>query len=264
MEMKSDLQPGAPDVRIEGSIATIMLNRPTQHNRLDTDDLAALSHILSTIDGDRTIRAAVLTASGPSFCSGYDIGSFSGSPGEAVNPRSGHDFNAVCDLLERLRQPVVCALNGSVYGGAIDLALACDFRLGHEDIIMSMPAARLGLHYYGSGQLRYVSRLGLNAAKRLFLAAEPFDAGEMLRCGFLTEIVPRDLLQEKAKALAGKIARNAPGAVQGMKRSLNEIAAGNGDLEKINQRFSRSLASADFAEGRLAFAQRRPPHFTGN
>lgn len=255
--------PGLPSVERVGEIAVIRLNRPEQHNRLEPDDIAALNRLFATIDADRTIRAVVLTAQGRSFCSGYDIGAFSASPGGAVNSFSGHDFNGMCDRLEAVAQPVVCALNGSVYGGAIDLALSCDFRLGHENMVISVPAARLGLHYYASGQARYVSRLGLNAAKRLLLASEVFGPTEMIRCGFLDEVVAQDLVFEKAMALAGRLARNAPIAVQGMKRSLNEIAAGTGDAATINRRFSSSLQTRDFAEGRAAWAEKRTPQFKG-
>ena len=255
--------PGPPTVALHEALAVIVLNRPDQHNRMDMGDIAGMHAILDALDANRDVRAVVLTARGRSFCSGYDIGSFSAEPGGAVNDASGHDFNHVCDRLEKLRQPTICAINGSVYGGAIDLALSCDFRIGHADIVMSMPAARLGLHYYGSGQLRYVSRLGLNAAKRLFLAADTVDAQEMLRCGFLNEIVPRDLIMEKAMALAGRIARHAPLAVQGMKLSLNEIAAGKGDVDAMNARFSASMRTRDFSEGRTAFAEKRTPVFKG-
>src|ERR687893_246892 len=85
------------------------------------------------------------------------------------------------DRLEAVRVPTIARLQGGVYGGATDLALACDFRIGHEGIEMVMPAGRLGVHYYASGLRRYVSRLGLNTAKRLFLTAERLDAAGAVR-----------------------------------------------------------------------------------
>src|SRR3546814_5997079 len=92
-----------------------------------------------------------------------------------------------------------------------------------------MPAARLGLHYYESGLRRYATRLGLSTAKRLFLAAQPVEAEEMLRIGFVDELVPAGELATRVDALADLLAANAPLAVQGMKRALNAIAAGRSE-----------------------------------
>jgi len=251
-----------PELMVECEIARITLCRPAQHNRMEPRDIATMHAHIEAIAGDAAIRAVVLTGEGKSFCSGYDIASFAAAEG-GVTPTSGHDFNGLCDALEALPQPVVCALNGPVYGGAIDLALACDFRLSHDGLVMAVPAARLGLHYYASGQRRYVSRLGLNAAKRLLLAAETLDAAHALRIGFLDEIVPVDLVLEKALVLAARLARNAPVATQDMKRSLNAIADGTADDVAMNALFSKSLASDDFAEGRAAWAEKRKPEFKG-
>ena len=139
--------------------------------------------------------------------------------------------------LEALRVPTICRLQGGVYGGSTDLALACDFRIGHAGVEMFMPAGRLGVHYYEAGMRRYVSRLGLNAAKRLFLTAERIDAAEMLRIGYLTDLVPDEAgLDPAVDALAGRIAGLAPLAVQGMKRALNEIAHGALDVPALEAR----------------------------
>ena len=88
-------------------------------------------------------------------------------------------FEDVAQALERLRPITICALAGSVYGGATDLALACDFRLGVQGMEMHMPAGALGMHYYPSGMQRYVSRMGLAAAKKAFLTALPFSAEDL-------------------------------------------------------------------------------------
>jgi len=243
----------APSLTVESRTATIRLNRPHLHNRLTPDDLAALDVALTTVERDRSLRALVLTASGRSFCSGFDIGSLGKGDGRA--------FERLADRLERFRLPTICALNGSVYGGATDLALACDFRVGVAGMTLLMPAARLGLHYYRGGLQRYVSRLGLNAAKRLFLLAEPQDTETLLRIGYLDEVVADgEALSARAAALAALLSERAPKAVQGMKAALNDIARGDADLAAV-EAASLAPGSAELAEGRAAWLEKRAPRF---
>ncbi|MBP0494867.1 enoyl-CoA hydratase/isomerase family protein [Pararoseomonas indoligenes] len=248
----------APSLSINGAVATIRLHRPAVHNRIEPGDLVALAEILDTIGADRAVRAVILTASGRSFSSGFHIGEL--KPGEGTDESS---FGRLADRLEALRQPTICAMNGGVYGGSTDLALACDFRIGVTGMAMFMPAARLGLHYYPSGLGRYVSRLGLNAAKRLFLTAEKLEAEELLRIGFLTELVPPDVLEARASALAAALCANAPLAVQGMKAALNGIARGNMDAEAVAATIRQVRDSQDLQEGKAAWAEKRAPVFTG-
>lgn len=256
--LSSTESPGVPTLAVEGRIATIRLNRPEVHNRIEPDDLRALHHLLDRIEGDTELRVVVLTAGGKSFSSGFHIGKI----GAAAD---GDDsaFGSFADRLERLRLPTICALNGGVYGGSTDLALACDFRLGVTGSSMFMPAARLGVHYYPGGLQRYVSRLGLNNAKRLFLTAEKLGAEEMLRIGFLTELLPPDRLEARVRELAATLADNAPLAVQGMKAALNAIARGDADLAEIEAASRASKHSADIQEGRAAWLEKRTPRFMG-
>ena len=128
---------------------------------------------------------------------------------------------------------------------------------------MFMPAAKLGLHYYAGGMRRYVSRLGLGAAKRLFLTGEKQDAAALLRIGYLDEVVPPGELDARVDALATTLATNAPIAVQGMKAALNDIARGEVDLQAIAAGQAASRGSADLAEGRAAWLEKRTPRFTG-
>jgi enoyl-CoA hydratase/carnithine racemase len=126
---------------------------------------------------------------------------------------------------------------------------------------MFMPAARLGLHYYKSGIKRYVSRLGADNAKRLFLTAERIGAAEMLRIGYLTAMVPAEALDQEVDRLAGIVAANAPVAMRGMKRTINEFARGMLDEEAADRRHRHSMRSAEIKEGVKAFAEKRPPKF---
>lgn len=253
-----------PILTMDGAIATIRLNRPRVHNRIEPEDLLALSAHLDSIAANPAIRVAILTGTGKSFSSGYHLGDLATRPSAEVTARaSGPSFEGVASQLEDLRVPVICRLNGGVYGGSTDLALCCDFRIGVDSCEMMMPAARLGVHYYPSGMLRYASRLGLNAAKKLFLTAEKIKAPEMLAIGYLTEMLPAAELDARVQALAERLAAMAPLSVQGIKRSLNEIARQALDVEGALARANASQGSADLQEGLRAFREKREPVFQG-
>jgi enoyl-CoA hydratase/carnithine racemase len=251
----------APVLNIEGARATIRLNRPKHLNRLQPDDLDALSKLFDRIEADLTVRVLVLTGTGPAFSAGYDLGSIAERAANAQEQTAGSAFELVVNRLEDLAIPTICRINGGVYGGATDLALACDFRIGTDSGEMFMPAARLGLHYYKSGIKRYVSRLGVDNAKRLFLTAERIGAAEMLRIGYLTAMVPAEALDEEVDRLATMLAGNAPVAMRGMKRAINEFARGALDEEAADRRARDSMRSAEIKEGIAAFAEKRPPKF---
>jgi enoyl-CoA hydratase len=208
-----------PVLELNGARATIRLNRPKHLNRLQPDDLNTLLKLFDRIEADPAIRVLVLTGTGRAFSAGYDLNSVAERATSAVEEKSaGSAFEVVANRLEDLGVPTICRLNGGVYGGSTDLALACDFRIGIDTCEMFMPAARLGLHYYKSGIRRYVSRLGADNAKKLFLTAQKIDAREMLRIGYLTAMAPAETFDQEVDRLAGVLAGNAPVAMRGMKR----------------------------------------------
>src|SRR5258705_2059580 len=252
----------APLLDIAGARATIRLNRPKHLNRLQVDDLDTLQKLFDRIDADPKIRVLVLTGTGRAFSAGYDLNSVAERATSAVEERSaGSAFEVVVNRLEDLAVPTICRINGGVYGGSTDLALACDFRIGVDSCEMFMPAARLGLHYYKSGIKRYVSRLGVDNAKKLFLTAQKIGAAEMLRIGYLTAMVPAEALDEEVDQLAGILARHSPLAMRGMKRAINEFGRGRLDEEAVDRRHRDSMRSAEIKEGIKAFAEKRPPKF---
>lgn len=251
-----------PILQIAGPRATIRLNRPKHLNRLQPDDLDALMGLFERIEADPAVRVLVLTGTGRAFSAGYDLGSIAErASGAAEEETAGSAFEIVVNRLEDLAVPTICRLNGGVYGGATDLALACDFRIGNEACEMFMPAARLGLHYYKSGIKRYVSRLGADNARKLFLTAEKIGAAEMLRIGYLTAMAPAEALDAEVDRLAAILAGNAPVAMRGMKRAINEFSHGRLDEEAADRRARDSMRSAEIREGILAFSEKRPPKF---
>jgi enoyl-CoA hydratase len=251
-----------PLLDIEGARATIRLNRPRHLNRLQPDDLDALLELFDRIEADAAIRVLVLTGTGRAFSAGYDLNSVAeGATGAVEEESGGSAFELMVNRLEDIGVPTICRLNGGVYGGSTDLALACDFRIGVDSCEMFMPAARLGLHYYKSGIRRYVSRLGADNARKLFLTAQKIGAAEMLRIGYLTAMVPAEALDDEVDKLAAILAGNAPVAMRGMKRAINEFAHGKLDEEAADRRARDSMRGTEIKEGIKAFAEKRPPKF---
>jgi len=249
--------------------ATITLARPRHLNRLHREDLLALQAHFARLAGDATLRVVVLTGRGRMFCAGFNIDELGEGPSAGTGTSDPHLFERTVDALEALPVPTIARLNGSVFGGATDLALACDFRVGAAGMELRMPAARLGLHYYPSGLVRYVSRLGLPAAKRLFLLAETVSAEELLNLGYLDVLAaavssdPTDALDAEVERLAASLLAGAPLALRGMKLSLDEVARGELDPARVRERETRCATSDDLREGLAAFAARRTPKFSG-
>lgn len=255
-------QPSAPVLQIDAGVATVTLNRPAQRNKLENGDLQTLLAHFDAVERDASVRVLVLTARTtgqpkPVFCAGYDIGGFD-TPGHGST-----FFEQVPDRLASLRPVTVCALNGSVYGGATDLVLACDLRIGLEGTEWRMPATALGLHYYPSGLQRYVSRFGVSATKRAFLTARPFTMAQLQALGLFEAVSDAAGWDASLNTLVQDVLALAPLAVQETKRSINELARGDYNEARLRAREHRTSASQDFAEGRAAFAQRRKPVFTG-
>ena len=253
---------GSPTLDISGNLATLSLRRPSQRNSLTDEDLYSLLSHFEAINQDPAIQVLVFKANTqgqtkPVFSAGYNVGGFEN---DVMAPLF---FEKIPEALERLRPITICALNGSVFGGATDLVLACDLRVGLRGMSWRMPACALGLHYYPSGLRRYVSRFGLNASKRAFLLGQSLRFEDLNELGLFEALVDVDQLDREVASLVHTLTRMAPLALQATKQSLNEVAAGLYCEPVLKERSRESVRSADFAEGRAAFAQRRDPVFTG-
>lgn len=258
-----DLLDLAPNLNRIGCVAKITLQRPGKLNRLTSTDLQVLQCYFQEISQYTSVRVVLLTADTvgqkrPVFCAGYDVGGFDDPDHD---PRL---FEKTIDCLAQLPQVVIAVVNGGVYGGATDMVLATDLRLGLEDAEFRMPACALGLHYYPSGLQRYVSVLGLNAAKQAFLTASLMSFERLRELGVFMSLHSAQDIGSIGNELALKVSQLAPLALMGTKASLNEIGNGLANTEILMAREARCLGSADFTEGRQAFANKRQPRFTGN
>jgi enoyl-CoA hydratase/carnithine racemase len=246
-----------PLLGIDGSVARITLRRPRLANRLAAEDLDALRRFLDDVDANADVRVLVLAGEGRHFCSGFDLGALG-----AID--AGARFGELADALEAVRPITIARLHGGVYGGAADLALACDFRLGTPAVEMFVPAARVGLHFYAGGLQRFVNRLGLATAKQVLLAGRTLDAPALLDCDYLDQLLPdADALDAALDALTAQLLTMAPLALLPMKQHLNAIAAGRLDAERLAADILKARDSADLVEGQAAWAGKRPAKFKG-
>jgi len=213
-----------PTLSLDGRRATILFDDPPRRNALGRADLEALARILAEIDSHEGIDVTVLQATGSTFCSGYDLGELRVEMAEGTGSAAQLLFAEVTDALENSRVPTICALDGGAYGGGSDVALACDIRIGTARTKVAVPAARFGLQFYPGGLRRSVERLGVDAAKRIFLLAETLEAPELRRIGFLGELVDARSLSGRVDEIVALLLANVPSAVRGLKRSLNAIA----------------------------------------
>lgn len=249
-------QPPLLTVEDDG-VARITLRRPRQANRLTVDDLATLRGFIDAVNANAAVRVLVLAGEGRHFSSGFDLGAL-------VAVDAGARFGELANALEAARPITIARLHGGAYGGAADLALACDFRLGAPAVDLFVPAARVGLHFYAGGLRRFVERLGLAAAKQVLLAGRTLDAQALLACGYLDQLLPDvETLDAAVAALTAQLLAMAPLALLPMKQHLNAIAAGRLDESRLAADVLTARDSADLAEGQAAWAGKRTANFKG-
>lgn len=242
----------------EGRVGRLTINNPERHNALGLEQLLGIQQHLTAVAADKQVRVLVLTGAGDdSFCAGASLQEL--SAGEI----GGDCFRTTTNQMAALNIPTICALNGSVFGAGIELALSCDFRLGVEGSRMRVPAATIGICYPPTGVQRLVQGLGINYARRILLSAEEFDARAMLEMGFLDYLVLPSRFAARTEELARKMGALAPLAVRSMKNILTQVLAGSIDEDQSRELAEMCSESADFREGLAAQREKRQPRFSG-
>ena len=253
-------------VERDGSTAIVTLNRPTILNALNAKLLSELSTALADLEALPDVRAIVITGSGEkAFAAGADIGELNAleNAGEGADKaRAGQNVTL---QIERLRKPVIMAVNGFALGGGCELAMAGDIRIAGENAKFGQPEVNLGLIPGYGGSQRTTRLVGKGMAMYLCLSGELIDANEALRIGLVQKVVPLADLLGEAKRLAGVIATKAPLAISACKRAINDGAhlsiADGLELEAIE--FGTLVTTEDFKEGTGAFLEKRKPQWQG-
>jgi enoyl-CoA hydratase/carnithine racemase len=248
-----------------GGVRTIAFQRPEARNALTEQMAARLHEEIARAAAHDDVRALVLTGSGSAFCAGADLGRFGGPVDQRAFRLSSHSLSDLVGLLERVEKPVVAAINGVAVGIGVQLALACDLRLGGESASFMFTEGRLGLLPTHGGVARLVKLVGLARARDLLLGSATVDARRAYELGLLTGVVPDDELAPAAARLAHDALRRAPQSYGLTKRLL--LLAASADLESAMtaETIAQSLLvrTDDHEEGVRAARERRPPEFTG-
>lgn len=244
-------------------LARLVFTNPAKRNALDHAILDGIAETLPTLDA----RCVLLTAEGPVFSAGYDIGNLPRDEfAERAEKLVAHPFHAAIEALEAYPFPVVAALNGHAIGGGLELAISCDLIVAAESARIGMPPAKLGLIYSHTGLRKFIDAAGVMRTRQLFFTGRNVPAAEALGWGLLTEVVPDGELAGRALALATEIAANAPISLRGNKRIIRELLAAEGSLDAETEREMVQLrescfSSEDFFEGVRAFGEKRPPQW---
>lgn len=239
-------------------VTLITINRSEALNALNLEMLFELDHALDRIDTDR-MRCVIITGVGKkAFAAGADISMMQHFTKEEAKSFSGYG-NSVMRKIETFRLPVIAAVNGYALGGGCELALACDIRIASENAVLGLPETGIGVLPGFGGSQRLARLLSPGKARELLYTAERLKAGEAERLGLLNAVYPQEELQKEALKLAQKIAKNAPIAVQAVKKAVNEgiemnLLAGTAMESEL---FAACFETEDQVTGMTAFLEKR-------
>ena len=249
----------------DGPLGWLTIDRPHRLNAIGNAMWEAVPEAVRELDNDPAVRVIVLRGAGEeAFAAGADIAELDAMGRDAVALSDfERRFERAQQRLETTTKPVIAAIRGVCMGGGLALAVACDLRIAGEDARFAIPAARLGLGYAAPAVARLVRAAGPSGAFALLATGRPVDAREALRMRLVDEVVAPEAVFAQAENTARIMAANAPLTLAAAKAAVRAVSEGDGALEQAQAMIARCGASADFAEGRRAFVEKRAPRFEG-
>lgn len=228
-------------VRLErtGPVARIVLDRPRKRNALSTRMIRQLGERLDEVAADADVRVVTLYGEGPVFCAGADTGEFAGTTAELIRGRWTRLGQQVFRALAELPQTTIAVVTGGAFGGGLELAMHCDFRVVADDVRLGLPEATLGTTPGWSGLSRITEIAGVTTARRLALTGQPVTAAQAERLG-LVDIVDADV-QSAVDSLVADLLKTTPFAQSIIKRAL---ISGTDSTTLIDSLAGAYLASA--------------------
>lgn len=251
----------------DGAIGWVTFDNPARHNAVSMAMWQGLFDIVSDFGRNDAIRVIVVQGAGDkAFVSGADISEFEQQRSSPETTRAYHEVShKATQALTDIGKPTIAMIRGFCLGGGVSVALSCDLRIAAEGASFGVPAARLGLGYEYDGVRKLVDVIGPSFAKEIFFTARQFTAAETLAMGLINRMLPEDRLYAYVRDYAQAIAANAPLTLGSIKTIVGHVTMDESqrDLARCQQSVDRCFASADYAEGRRAFMEKRKPVFNG-
>lgn len=247
-------------------VVWVTLNRPERLNALSRDVNLQLQDIAHSFEQREDARCVVLTGAGDkAFCAGADLKERKGVSAEDAAPY----INAIAGAIEswgEIKLPTICLMNGSAYGGGLELAMACDFRILVAGAEVGLTEVRLGIMPGAGGTVRLPRLVGEARAKELIMLGRKISSDRAREIGLVSDVVPRDKLRATIDAYLADVGACAPLSIAAAKASIER---GYGcplvEAHAIEREcYERTLFSEDRNEGLLAFAEGRPPKYVGH
>ncbi len=263
MQLKTDKMIG----EIDDGIGWMTFNQPERRNAISHEMREAILEILDHFESSRDVRVIVMKGAGDkSFVSGSDISrAEKGEATPAELERQGKLSGLVHERYTTLTKPLIAMIRGYCLGGGVATALYADLRIASDDAQFGIPAARLGNAYSWSYTSKLVEIVGPARAKEILITARRYSAAEALQMGLIHQVAAVDQLETTVCELAAGIKDNAPLSIQAAKIMIDELVKDpdQRDMKKVALIRKTCIESADFAEGRRAFNEKRKPRWTG-
>jgi len=255
------------DVLMEqnGGVGVITLNNPRRRNCLSQAMLAGIEGSIQVLVENK-VRAIILRApkGSPVFSAGFDIREL---PDPGIDPLGYNDDLAVAlRAVQNCPVPVIAMIEGSVWGGACDLAVTCDLAIGTPTATFAITPAKLGVPYTTTGLMRFIGAMPMHIAKELFFTAQPISAVRARELGILNHLVEPGELEAFTYDLVGRIVENSPLAIRVLKEQLrvlgNSYPLSPETQERIQGLRRMVYQSSDYREGKAAFLEKRKPEYS--
>ncbi len=255
-------------VRVEqdGRVRYLTLDRPEKRNAINGELMLAIRDSVREAADDTDVHCVVLRGEGACFSAGVDVFELGGMSDSTAALRP---FRRVCieaaNLLEDMKKPVVASIHGACLGLGAELALACDLRVMATDVVFGLPEVKLGLIPDVGGSTRLPAIVGLGRAKELVMTGRAVGAEEAHGIGLANRLAPQGALDETTAELVAELLAAAPLAVGLSKSVLDGVARPTlaSSLEQEVTVQQTLISSPDFREAAAAFAEKRPPRWTG-